>query len=157
MESESKDTSNALTVEMNKSELSGYIDATFDISKYRAVIKIDSGFVSTSTPEGKHQDIWYSYEQDEKIETDSVSVTKTRGYRVEVLATDDLEEANQIKSEIYFITNQKQVYVSFEPPFYKVKVGDYIKISDANNLQFKLNQMGYSESRVISDEVNIFQ
>ena len=73
------------------------------------------------------------------------------------MATDNLEEADSMRSDIYFKTTQKDVYLFFDPPFYKVLVGDFKQFSDAKNLSFKLSQMGYAESRVISDTVNVFQ
>jgi hypothetical protein len=79
------------------------------------------------------------------------------GYRVLVLTTDNLEEANNLKSEIYFKTYQKPVYISFDPPFYKVKAGDFINSTEATELGFKLNQMGYTEAKVVRDTVNIFK
>lgn len=132
-------------------------DLFFDMTPYRTNFKINLPDNKGFAAEDSDDEIWYSYDQDTESKTELLTSTKTRGYRVLVISTDYLEEANQIKSDIYFITNQKQVYLSFEPPFYKVKVGDYTQITDANNLQFKLNQMGYSESRVVSEEVNIFK
>lgn len=133
------------------------IDSEFDFTKYAAVIVIDSNKTNHIIQAEETDDTWYGYEQDEVYEKDNSTIVKLRGYRVQVLVTDDLDEANKVKSEIYFITNQKHVYVSFEPPFYKVKVGDYVQITDADNLQFKLNQLGYTESKVISDEVHLYQ
>ena len=39
----------------------------------------------------------------------------------------------------------------------KVKVGDFTDITESNNLKFKLNQLGYTEARVIKETVNIFE
>jgi hypothetical protein len=51
----------------------------------------------------------------------------------------------------------KDVYVNFEPPFYKVKVGDFTTRSEANDLKFKLNQLGYSEAKVVQETINLFE
>ena len=81
----------------------------------------------------------------------------TDGYRVQVVSTDDIEEANRIRAEIYEKTARKEVYVTFEPPFYKVKAGDFTSKSDANDFKFKLNQLGYTEAKVVQETVNIFE
>ena len=81
----------------------------------------------------------------------------TDGYRVQVISTDDIDEANLVRSELYEKTTRKEVYIFFEPPFYKVKVGDFTSKSEAENLRFKLNQLGYSESKVVQEIVNIFE
>ncbi len=58
----------------------------------------------------------------------------TDGYRVQVISTDDIDEANLVRSELYEKTTRKEVYIVFEPPFYKVKVGDFTSKSEAENL-----------------------
>ena len=77
--------------------------------------------------------------------------------RVQVLSTDNIDEANRIRAEVYEKTTNKEVYVIFEPPFYKVKVGDFTSKSEADNLRFKLNQLGYTESKVVQETVNLFE
>ena len=79
-----------------------------------------------------------------------------QGYRVQVLITDNLDEANNMRSDIYFKTNQKAVYIVFDPPFYKVEVGDFKNMADAKSLSFQLKQLGYSDARVINETINIF-
>jgi len=71
-------------------------------------------------------------------ETLKTVIDTISGYRVQVISTDNLEEANGVRSEIYFKTNEKAIYVIFEPPFYVVRVGDYKNINDAKALSFKL-------------------
>lgn len=133
------------------------VDEDFDISPYKTEIKIEE------EPEilGSYQplaDVWYGYGNSVNNNNGTKNVIGTSdGYRVQVLATDNIDEANQIRDAIYSKTNNKEVYVSFEPPFYKVKVGDFKSVEDASNLKFKLNQLGYSEARVIQDTINLFK
>jgi hypothetical protein len=103
-------------------------------------------------------DLWYNYETDtSSVDPAKEIVDQVDGFRVQVIATDDLEEANQIRTEIYERTNQKSVYIVFDPPFYKVKTGDFTEVSDARSLSFQLNQLGYKESRVVTEKVNIYK
>ncbi len=130
----------------------------FDFTPYRTKLDIPEkklNFPSSS----KNPDVWYGYEEKS---TDTLSsskklVTKVSGYRVLVITTDNLEEADSMRSNIYFNTTQKQVYITFDPPFYKVSVGDFKDYSNANNLSFKLKQMGYAESRVVTDSINVYE
>ncbi|MEE9448533.1 MAG: SPOR domain-containing protein [Ignavibacteriaceae bacterium] len=125
----------------------------FDITPYKTEIDIEE------VPSGNQvlpDDVWYGY-------TDTVSTSSkiiagtTDGYRVQVLSTDNMDKANQVRAEIYFNTKNKEVYITFEPPFYKVKAGDFTSHSEANDFKFKLNQLGYPEARVIQETVNIFE
>lgn len=102
--------------------------------------------------------LWYNYEADTSaVNFGKEIVDQVDGFRVQVIATDDLEEANKIRTEIYERTNQKSVYIVFDPPFYKVKTGDFTEVADARNLSFQLNQLGYKESRVVTEKVNIYK
>lgn len=74
-----------------------------------------------------------------------------------ILITDNLDEANQLRSEIYFNNKSEEVYIDFEPPFYKVKLGDYENERSANDMRFKLNQQGYKDAKVIKDKINKFE
>jgi cell division protein FtsN len=133
------------------------VENKFDMAPYRAIINLPDPEKKDTLPE---PDIWYAYENNEPgADTTSAqtSAGKKDGYRVQVYSTDDLDEANNLRSELIFKINQKNVYVIFDPPFYKVRVGDFLNNSDANQMNFKLNQMGYTESRVIKDSVNVYQ
>lgn len=126
----------------------------FDIEPYRAKIEIED--YNDNTP--KNLDVWYNYENTENSDTASLKIVgHADGYRVQVFVSDNLDEADSIRNELYSVINQRAVYISFDPPFYKVKVGDFSNISDAKNFSFKLNQLGYSKSRVINDKINLFK
>ena len=127
---------------------------SFDLTPYRATFNVDAKEKAINS---EKPDVWYNYQN--KIVSDTSAhqiVGQISGYRVQVFSTDNLEEADSIRTELYIKTNQKAVYISFEPPFYKVKVGDFLKISEAKDLSFKLNQIGYTEARVINDKINIY-
>ncbi len=127
----------------------------FDIIPYRTTIDIIEK--SSNTAEPPEIDAWYGYQdKDTSSAQEKAIVGTTNGFRVQVLATDKLEEADSLKSELSLKVTQKNIYIIFDPPFYKVEVGDFISMSDAKDLNFKLNQMGYTESRVIASTVNIF-
>lgn len=125
----------------------------FDITPYETDIDIETPPIGT----GKiPPDVWYGYNID-TTKIDNKIVGTTDGYRVQVLSTDNIDEANSIRAEIYEKTTRKEVYVVFEPPFYKVKVGDFTSKSEAENLRFKLTQLGYTEAKVIQETVNLFE
>jgi hypothetical protein len=125
----------------------------FDITPYKTEIDIEE------VPSGNQvlpDDVWYGYADTVSTLSKNIAGT-TDGYRVQVISSDNMDEANQVRAEIYFNTKNKEVYITFEPPFYKVKAGDFTSHSEANDFKFKLNQLGYPEARVIQETVNIFE
>jgi len=141
-------------VEVKNNNENKEITEDFDITPYKTEVNIETN--NTEVTGNVPSDVWYEYDNSENTLSKKI-VGTTDGYRVQVLSTDVMEEANTIRSELYSKTNNKEVYVSFEPPFYKVKVGDFTSKSDADDLKFKLNQMGYSEARVVRESVNLFE
>lgn len=134
-------------------EVSNETEEDFDITPYQTEIEIEAPPIATDE---LPSDVWYGYgNQFSEIERKIVGTTD--GFRVQVLSTDDIDEANRVRAEVYEKTTRKEVYVIFEPPFYKVKVGDFTLKSEADNLRFNLNQLGYTESKVVQETVNLFE
>jgi len=132
------------------------LDEDFDISPYKTNIDIKDN----TGNDNQITDAWYGYDKNDE---DSNSIDNKKivgtvdGFRVLVVTTDDMNEANSVRDKVYKLTNGKEVYISFEPPFYKVKAGDFVDITDANNFKFKLNQLGYTEARVVQESVNLYE
>jgi septal ring-binding cell division protein DamX len=124
----------------------------FDMTKYHSQFDI-----TENTNTNGNLKVWYNYTATPDTSTNKTILKTSQGYRVQVLSTDNLDDANKLKSELYLKTIGKNVYIVFEPPFYKVEVGDFVNLKEANNLDFKLKQIGYSDSRVVRETVNIFQ
>ena len=125
----------------------------FDITPYQTEIEVEAPPIMTDKLPG---DVWYGY-ADSTTALERKILGTTDGYRVQVLSTDDIDEANQVRTELYEKTARKEVYVIFEPPFYKVKVGDFTSKNDANDFKFKLNQLGYTEAKVVQETINLFE
>jgi hypothetical protein len=130
-------------------------EETFDITPFRPEINLESTeFMSESYTESG--DAWYEYA--EKIEsTKNKKIISTEdGFRVQIIATDNLEEANRVNTDISSLIPNHRTYVNFEPPFYKVKLGDFRENYEASDMRFRLSQMGYTESKVVRETINIF-
>ncbi|MBD3287106.1 hypothetical protein GF359_10615 [candidate division WOR-3 bacterium] len=75
------------------------------------------------------------------------------GYRVQIFASSTNDGANKVASEARFKFTES-VYVEYEAPYYKVRVGDYINKSDAEILKDKARNLGYSDAWIAQTEVN---
>jgi len=86
------------------------------------------------------------------ISLDSVQ-SVTEGYRVQVLATRYFERADSF-AIIMKNTVSDSVYVDFETPNYKVRIGDFIERESAESLQQDLVQMGYNSAWILRSRIN---
>ena len=76
----------------------------------------------------------------------------SEGYRVQVLATRYFEYADSLAISISDkITDS--VYVEFETPNYKVRVGDFINRDSAELLQKELLNMGYLSAWILRSKI----
>lgn len=129
----------------------------FDFSKYQTQIDlrlIPLPSITNNVPIDKNQ-LWIGYDKNQA--NTKMSFHKLRGYRVQVLATDNYQQADSMRTSVYFKTNHKNIYIDFESPLYKVKVGDYEDYIPAKELGFKLNQLGFNTALVIPDFITVIK
>jgi len=86
------------------------------------------------------------------LSLDSVQ-SVSEGYRVQVLATRYFERADSL-AVIMKNTVSDSVYVDFEAPNYKVRIGDFIDRNSAESLQQDLVQMGYNSAWILRSRIN---
>ncbi len=86
------------------------------------------------------------------LSLDSVQ-SVSEGYRVQVLATRYFERADSL-AVIMKNTVSDSVYVDFEAPNYKVRIGDFIDRDSAESLQQELVQMGYNSAWILRTRIN---
>jgi len=94
--------------------------------------------------------IWYNYDT---AQTSLKKLTKVNGYRVQILSTDSFDEADNLKLDVHTRLQSTPVYVVFESPYYKVRVGDVVENNHAYDLSDKLKQLGYKTTLVVQDSV----
>ncbi|MBI4549144.1 MAG: SPOR domain-containing protein [Ignavibacteriae bacterium] len=86
------------------------------------------------------------------IETPIVSET-VQGFRVQALFTQDIDQANQVKDSISKQLPDEWVYIVYDAPYYKVRVGNFLVRSDANPMVKKLVSLGYRDAWIVPDIV----
>jgi len=74
------------------------------------------------------------------------------GFRVQILATKELVTAEQLQKQLLDNLNQN-IYIVFEAPNYKVRVGDFIDRKKAENLRQKMIKEGYSSAWIIRTRI----
>jgi len=70
------------------------------------------------------------------------------GYRVQLIETDDREAALDARN-LALLRFAENVYLIFEPPLYKVRVGDFSSRDKAQRLQDEAIQKGFKRAWVV--------
>ncbi|MFQ6606967.1 MAG: SPOR domain-containing protein [Fidelibacterota bacterium] len=87
-----------------------------------------------------------------ELEEDFPSDSTRDGYRVQVLSTRDHEEADTLQAQL-MERFPGEVYVTYDPPIYKVRVGNFINRPLAEEAQTRLKRMGFRRAWVIRTRV----
>ena len=74
------------------------------------------------------------------------------GFRIQLLATQDRFNAEKFKSELEKIYKNK-IYIIFEAPNYKVRVGDFIDRKSAEEMRQNLSKEGYTTAWIIRSKI----
>lgn len=74
-----------------------------------------------------------------------------RGYRVQVVNTNNRLLANKIKAELYTHFPSQKVYIVYRSPFFRVRIGNFKDRKDAENLMHVLTGMYSSGVYIVPD------
>jgi hypothetical protein len=75
------------------------------------------------------------------------------GYRVQVLFTPDIEQANQTRDSLTNLLPQEWTYTVYDAPYYKIRVGNYIDRTSANQMVKILVGFGYQDAWIVPDKI----
>ena len=79
---------------------------------------------------------------------------EVQGYRVQLIATRDEEEARSVRRDA-LLSFDERVYLVYDNPYYKVRVGDCLSRYEADVLQEKAVQKSYAEAWVVRTTVSV--
>ena len=93
----------------------------------------------------------------EVIQNDKVTIKEVRGYRVQIIATKNIESASQAELEAkdIFGTLNHKIYLIFDAPNYKVRVGDVVSRDEADTIREIAKDYGYRGAFVVKSKVNV--
>ena len=92
----------------------------------------------------------------ENLLTNKNSIDSTQfiieGFRVQIFATEELAKAEQLQKDLSNILNQN-IYIVFEAPNYKVRVGNFIDRNKAEDFRENVLNKGYTSSWIIRTRI----
>jgi hypothetical protein len=75
------------------------------------------------------------------------------GFRVQVLLTQDIDEAVQVRDSLESRFPDEWTYLVFDSPYYKVRVGNYEDRASAARLLKRLGVLGFTQAWVVPDNI----
>ena len=100
------------------------------------------------------------FSDDEVFKTDPSQMNKeyieSTGFRIQLISTQNLSEAITIKAQADSLYSMP-VYVDFEPPNYKVRIGNYVTNEEANVMQTAMQNQGFKNAWVVPSKIVIIK
>lgn len=86
---------------------------------------------------------------------DSATVQEeiVQGFRIQLYSSSNYDEAQGMKSVTQDLAVPDSVYIVFDPPVYKVRVGDFVSRYEANQRLLYYIGRGYRDAWVVPDRV----
>ena len=80
------------------------------------------------------------------------SITEIEGFRVQVFATQDRNRADELQDELKIKFNEN-IYIIFEAPNYKLRVGDFLDRDDAELMRMKLVSSDFPSAWIVRTKI----
>lgn len=85
--------------------------------------------------------------------TAPVAAETTAGFRVQVLLTQEIDRATATRDTLASEIPDEWVYLTFDLPYYKVRVGNYLDRESAGRCVQRLVSLGYADAWIVPDKV----
>ena len=107
-------------------------------------------------PEPRWPEIMNPFSSDNSVESVDKSldsnITVIEGFRVQVFATQDRVKADQLQEELT-LRFKESIYIIFEAPNYKLRIGDFLDRDRAEILRRELAASGYPSSWILRTKI----
>jgi hypothetical protein len=126
-----------------KAPLSHY-EATLDPSDYDEEVEVVQKKEAEEKP---HVEL--------AIPRDSTTVEEVSqlGFRIQVFSTSSIDEAMKMKTEVLAKLPHDSVYVVYDPPVYKVRLGDFPTRYDASIKLSSIVDQGFPDAWIVPDNI----
>ena len=75
------------------------------------------------------------------------------GFRVQVLLTKEIDEANAVNDRMGQDLPDESVYLVYDSPYYKIRIGNFLDRPSADATLRKVVNLGYKDAWVVPDNV----
>jgi sporulation related protein len=76
-----------------------------------------------------------------------------KGYRLQILSTRSRDEAFKLKTELLQMFPNHQTYILFQSPYFKVRIGNYFRRSDAESFKNRFLQKLSRNVYIVEDAI----
>lgn len=90
-----------------------------------------------------------------QVYVNTLALRNMPGFRIQVLSTMDRNKANAAKGKLMQLFPQYKTYLSYQSPYFRVRIGDFRNREDAQGLQQQLNDYFPNGVFTVRDYIHI--
>lgn len=128
-------------------------DGKAPLSYYEATLRPSEFDEEPEIVQRAHAQTGTSANVDLRADSTVIEEVSGQGYRIQVFASSSIDEANGAKAIAIQRVQHDSVYVVYDPPVYKVRIGDYPTRLEANQQLARLVNIGYPDAWVVADRI----
>jgi hypothetical protein len=84
----------------------------------------------------------------------TIAVPETiSGFRVQILSTQEIDQANLMKDSVSRVFFNEWVYLVFDSPYYKIRIGNFTNRITANQTLKEITNAGFINAWIVPDNV----
>ena len=76
-----------------------------------------------------------------------------KGFRIQVISTNSRDQATFTQADLQLKYPNEKIYLSFQSPNYKVRIGNFLKKTDAEKFKTELNKLFLNGVYIVDDAV----
>ena len=96
----------------------------------------------------------FSNQEDLDINSSDMEINLVKGYRVQIVISQNEEELKNLQNEIEKSIDEK-IYIIFELPNYKLRVGNFLNRKEAENFRNTIVRLGYRTAWVVPTMIEL--
>ncbi len=77
----------------------------------------------------------------------------TQGFRIQIFSSSSIDEATQARTNALVQFPSDSIYIVYDPPVYKVRVGDFITRYEADQRMPAFVEKGYKDAWIVPDRI----
>lgn len=76
-----------------------------------------------------------------------------QGFRIQVLSTSGVDEANSMREVLHWKFPGDSIYIIYDTPLYKLRIGDFFNRYEANQRLPEFVEKGYKDAWIVPDRI----
>ncbi|PID28874.1 MAG: hypothetical protein CR982_03945 [Candidatus Cloacimonadota bacterium] len=97
----------------------------------------------------------FPYLNQEEFSDKDTTIVELDGYRIQLFKSTDMEEAKEKKAFYEKVLKNRNIYLLFNEPLFKIRMGDFKYREDAEAEQIRLKSLNYRNPLIVPDKIKV--